>query len=594
MVAAGPTATPLLSGRYGLICPPAPTEALLRARIAAHLAAGPTAGAGVPDDPTARAHELVDDAELRSAVGLEDLRPAEAELLADLVAAHVLGRLSRAELLGGCASLAPQQAQEWFAGADREIVDATASGAGSPERSASRSAAAVLHPTASRIALAVLNGAAHSAVAEAARLLTWELAVARDPDSTPARPLFCDDPVSDLASLRAELTEGEVETAGVRAPARIVRYRGSALSGAVLAEVWDRHHPAREPVVRWMRLLADDPRPEIWVRAALASGELCARDFATGYEKLVRPMATAAATRRRAFAATVLDQVARHESHRKVVHELVHDWTRSHSAHLCWTAAMVLGFGHAAPVEAALDDLARIGTREGDAEPPIASHGVVRLLAGPDDRAVLRRLGEWTADQRVPHQDLGLLAVVRLAVTEVGEVWDGEASPDLGGYLEWPLPLALAAARPDRAGPLADLLWTALHTPRSSEAATDCLESWLRTADDGGGPDTRAGLAALLPALVRDNRDRRSLDWLLRRMMNDQDEPLPKARASELWHLATGDRPAGDRPAGDRPTSDRPAGARPDGAGRGGRDRPADRREGGRTGEGTRESEERG
>ncbi|MGW1177345.1 hypothetical protein ACWD4P_26970, partial [Kitasatospora sp. NPDC002543] len=35
-------------------------------------------------------------------------------------------------------------------------------------------------------------------------------------------------------------------------------------------------------------------------------------------------------------------------------------------------------------------------------------------------------------------------------------------------------------------------LWTALHTPRSSEAATDCLESWLRTADDGGGPTPAA------------------------------------------------------------------------------------------------------
>ncbi|MFF2120296.1 hypothetical protein ACFVXH_23470 [Kitasatospora sp. NPDC058184] len=573
VVAAGPTATPLLSGRYGLICPPAPTEELLRARIAVHLADGAAAAAESPEDLVARADELVDDAELRSAVGLEDLRPAEAELLADLTAAHVLGRLTLAELLAGCASLAPQQAQEWFAGADREIADPADSPGPSTRRASGQSAAAVLHPTASRIALAVLNGAAHSAVAEAARLLTWELAVARDPGNTPARPLFCDDPVSDLASLRAELTDGEVETAGIRAPARIVRYRGSALSGAVLAEVWDRHHPAREPVVRWMRLLADDPRPEIWVRAALASGELCARDFATGYEKLVRPMATARAARRRAFAATVLDQAARHESHRPAVHALVGDWSRSPSAHLRWTAALVLGFGHASPVEAALDGLARIGTHEDGDKAPIASHGIVRLLAGPDDRAVLRRLAEWTADKRVPYQDLGLLAVVRLAVTTVGEVWDGEAWPDLGRYLEWPLPLALAATRPDRAVPLADLLWTALRTPRSYEAATDCLEFWLRTAVDEDGPDTRAGLAALLPALVGTDRERRLLDWLLRRMMSDPDEPLPTARARELWDLATGGRPDGDR--------------------RGGPERPSDRREDGRPGEGTRETEER-
>ncbi|MGV9263419.1 hypothetical protein ACWDRR_02000 [Kitasatospora sp. NPDC003701] len=575
VVAAGPTATPLLSGRYGRICPPAPTEELLRARLTANLAArdartaetGDTAetegtdepgngrgdgpARGTDDEAAARAAwaaELADDPELRAGVGLEDLRPAEAELLADLIAAHVLGRLTREELLGGCRSLAPQQAQEWFAGADREI-------AGAAEETG-RSAATVLHPTASRIALAVLNGAVHSTVAEAAHLLTWELAVARDPGNTPARPLFCDDPVSDLAYLRAELAEGEVETAGISAPARIVRYRGSALPAAVLAEVWDRHHPAREPMVRWMRLLADDPRPEIWVRAALASGELCARDFANGYEKLVRPMATARTTQRRAFAATVLDQTARHESHRPAVRALVRDWTRSDSPRLRWTAALALGFGHAAPVEAALDGLARIGTDEEDDQAPIASHSVVRLLSGPDDRAVLRRLADWTGDQRVPHQDLGLLTVVRLALTTVGEVWDGEASPDLGDYLDWPLPLALAVTRPDRTGPLADLMWTALRTPRSHEAATDCLEFWLRGAvvdddgDDGDGPDTRAGLAALLPALLSTDSERRLLDWLLRRMMNDPDDPLPNARGRELWHLATGGRPDGDHGGG--------------------------------------------
>ncbi|MGW6912661.1 hypothetical protein ACWGB8_02380 [Kitasatospora sp. NPDC054939] len=566
VVAAGPAAAPLLAGRYGLICPPAPTEELLRARLAERLAeeSGRTSAEGIAW-ASGHAEELVDDPEVRAAVGLEDLRPAEAELLADLIAAHVLGRLTRAELLDGCASFAPQQAQEWFAGADREIADSTDS-AGSGERSA----ATVLHPTASRIALAVLNGSAHSTVAEAAHLLTWELAVARDPANAPARPLFCDDPTSDLAFLRAELTTGEVETAGIGAPARIVRYRGAALPAAVLAEVWDRHHPARGPVVRWMRQLADDPRPEVWVRAALAAGELCARDFATGYEKLVRPMAVAPATQRRAFAAAVLDQTARHESHRPAVRALVRDWAGSESSRLRWTAAMALGFGHIAPVGEALDRLARIGADEDDDQAPLASHSAVRLLSGPDDRDVLRRIAAWTADRRVPYQDLGLLTTVRLALTTVGEVWDGEASPDLADLLDWPLPLALAAARPDRAGALADLMWTALRTPRSHEAAVDCLEYWLRggvAEEDGGpegGPDTRRGLAALLPPLLAEDRERQLLDWLLRRMMKDPDDPLETAAARRLWHLATSGRPAPggtgpDRPtAGDRPDRDRP------------------------------------
>ena len=65
-----------------------------------------------------------------------------------------------------------------------------------------------------RIALAVLGGASHSAVSSAAHLLTWELSVQCDPDHTPARPLFCDDPEADLALSRAELTDGRVEVPG--------------------------------------------------------------------------------------------------------------------------------------------------------------------------------------------------------------------------------------------------------------------------------------------------------------------------------------------------------------------------------------------
>nr|WP_051056041.1 hypothetical protein [Kitasatospora sp. SID7827] len=563
VVAAGPTAAPLLAGRYGLLCPPAPTEELLRARLSERLADGADPDELLPDASgnrtgsafdgasarlVERAEQLADDPEVRSAVGLEDLRPAEAELFADLIASHVRGRLTRAELLDGCASLAPQQAQEWFAGADRAIADASDGN--------ERSAATVLHPTASRIALAVLNGSAHSTVAEAAHLLTWELAVTRDPANAPARPLFCDDPISDLAFLRAELVNGEVETAGVGAPARIVRYRGRALSAAVLAEVWDRHHPAREPMVRWIRLLTDDPRPEVWVRAALAAGELCSRDFATGYDKLIRPMATAAAPQRRAFAATVLDQTSRHASHRPTVRALVRDWVRSPSVRLRWTAAMALGFGHLAPAAEALDWLARIGTDAEHDLSPLVSYSTVRMLSGTADREVLRRIADWTKDHRPAHQDLGLLTVVRMAVTTVGEVWDGEVSPDLADLLDWPLPLALAATRPDRAGELADLLWTALRTSRSHEATVDALADWLRgavgPADDG--PDTRRGLAALLPALFAENHERQLLDLLLRRMMRDADEPLDQASAQRLWHLATTGRPARDRPR--RPTEE--------------------------------------
>ncbi|GAA2453456.1 hypothetical protein [Streptomyces glaucus] len=544
VVAVGSAANPLLAGRYGMRCPPAPTEELLTTRLRElledHAAAVPDAAAGL-ERLLARAEELAVREEVRDAVGLDDLRPVEAELLASLLARHVLDGLPYEELLAGCRSLAAAQAQEWFAGVDR-VPAALPAGA---ERGAGRpDTASLLHPVAFRIALAVLGGASYSAVAAAAHLLTWELSVQCDPDRTPARPLFCDDPESDRALSRAELTDGRVEVAGVEVPARLIWYRGSALPSAVLTELWDRHFPVRAPVVRWLRLLADDPRSQVWMRAAVAAGELCVRDFDHGHTELIRPLAEAATPRRRIFAATMLDQAAGHDSHRAAVHRLVGDWSRSGTKPLRWTAAMALGYGNAAATtDDALDALARIGVRDGGEQLAVASFNVVRLLALPDGGRVLRRMAEWTHHKREEYQDLGLVTTVRLALTTVDEVLTDDPGSPLGDRGDWPLPLALAATRPELVPAMADLLWTALHTARSRDVAQDALEALLRTAVRGDGAEwTRPGLAALLPALAPEENDRRRLDWLLRRMMNDPEDPLPDAQARSLWWLAVAPR----------------------------------------------------
>ncbi|MCX4457772.1 hypothetical protein OG585_34980 [Streptomyces sp. NBC_01340] len=540
VVTVGSAANPLLAGRYGRLCPPAPTQELLttrlRERLEEHVAAAPDGGVRL-EDLLAGAEELALRQDVKDAVGLKDLRPAEAELLASLLAGHQLGEVSRDELLAGCRSLAADQAQEWFAGVDRALTAPPAE----PEGGAGRpGTAALFHPVAFRIALAVLGGASHSAVAAAAHLLTWELSVQCDPDHTPARPLFCDDPEADLALSRAELTDGRIEVAGTEVPARLIWYRGSALPSAVLTEIWDRHFPVRAPIVRWLRLLADDPRPQVWMRAAVAAGELCARDFDHGYAELIRPLAEAATPRRRIFAATTLDQAAGHASHRKAVLKLVDDWSRYGTKSLRWTAAMALGYGNAADTtDDALDALARIGVRDDGEHLAVASFNAVRLLALPDGATVLRRMADWTHHKREAYQDLGLVTTVRLALTSVDEVLPDEPDSPLADRPDWPLPLALAVIRPELVLPMADLMWSALSTARSKDVALDALESLLRSGVRKDGTEgTRPGLAALLPALVTKENDRRRLDWLLRRMMNDPENPLPDAQARSLWWLA--------------------------------------------------------
>lgn len=608
VVSVGSAANPLLAGRYGAICPPAPTRELVAVRLRQRLEeehGDPAQGGGGardrdggsardggegesrargggrapnrhadrdrgadqdegrtrdadhggdrtrdgggqdrrPDDEGSlsrlleRAAELREDPEVTEAVGLDDLRPAEAELFASLLAGHLLGSVGREELLSGCRGLAAVQAYEWFAGVDRALAAPPPGDGRAPVRSGT---AALFHPVAFRIALAVLGGASHSAVSAAAHLLTWELSVQSDPDSTPARPLFCDDPESDLALSRARPADGAVDVAGAEVTGRLIFYRGAALPAAVLAELWDRHFPVRAPVVRWLRLLADDPRPQVSMRAAVAAGELSVRDFEHGYAELVRPLADAPTPRRRVFAATALDQAAGHASHRRAVRKVVEDWSRHGTPALRWTAAMALGYGRSADsMDDTLDALARIGVRDDGEQLAVASLNVVRLLTLPECATVLRRLADWTGHRGEEYQDLALVSIVRLALTDVDEVLDDEPGTPLGDRGDWPLLLALAATRPELTGKLADLFWTALNTARSRDVAFDALETLLRSASRKDGRAwTREGLAALLPALTAEEHDRRRLDWLLQRMMRDQDRPLAEERARALWRLA--------------------------------------------------------
>ncbi|MEV6440160.1 hypothetical protein [Streptomyces anulatus] len=605
VVSVGSAANPLLAGRYGAICPPAPTRELVAVRLRQRLEeehgdparGGGGAQGGGGDEGHARdggrapnrhadrdrgadqdgdrtrhadhggdrtrdggqdqdrgqdrrpgddgslsrllerAAELREDTEVTEAVGLDDLRPAEAELFASLLAGHLLGSVGREELLSGCRGLAAVQAYEWFAGVDRALAAPPPGDGRAPVRSGT---AALFHPVAFRIALAVLGGASHSAVSAAAHLLTWELSVQSDPDSTPARPLFCDDPESDLALSRARPADGAVDVAGAEVTGRLIFYRGAALPAAVLAELWDRHFPVRAPVVRWLRLLADDPRPQVSMRAAVAAGELSVRDFEHGYAELVRPLADAPTPRRRVFAATALDQAAGHASHRRAVRKVVEDWSRHGTPALRWTAAMALGYGRSADsMDDTLDALARIGVRDDGEQLAVASLNVVRLLTLPECATVLRRLADWTGHRGEEYQDLALVSIVRLALTDVDEVLDDEPGTPLGDRGDWPLLLALAATRPELTGKLADLFWTALNTARSRDVAFDALETLLRSASRKDGRAwTREGLAALLPALTAEEHDRRRLDWLLQRMMRDQDRPLTEERARALWRLA--------------------------------------------------------
>lgn len=508
----GVLAERLVRGRYGRHCPPPAAAAVLERHLEQMLEARREA--------VSAALATAGREDVRQALGLDELRPREAFRLAEMLAAHQAGKMSDGDLLIGCQEFAPRQVQAWFAGIDR---------AGSlPEVLPSLRAAAF------RIALAVFNGASYNLVVEAGERLAREFAVTFDPDSNPGRLLFADEPAARLLTARSTL-ENEQASVGTAAqvPIRTVRFLGDRLAPAVLDHLWTRHHNARGPVGRWLQELCQDRRPEVWVRAALAAGALAARDFTDTFEELVAPMAASPRVRHQLFAAIAADQAARSEPVRAAIRSRVRDWGRSGGSELRRTAAMAHGYGRVAgSVAASLGELRRIGVWEDGRLLNVAGFGVVQLLGGRDPQAVLDRIADWLQAERRDEMDLGLVSVIRMAHSRTDEVWDPEVSDDLEPYAGWPLPIALATAHPGLAEPLAGLIRRALGTPRSRESTLTAVADWAARANQDGRLDS---LVQFLPRLIGRPDDADRLRWMVRRLVYDPSDPMPKEVARRIW-----------------------------------------------------------
>ncbi|MCM2388837.1 hypothetical protein [Streptomyces albipurpureus] len=537
----------LLTGRYGRQCPPAPARELL----SWHLEWGLSRDAGVIDTGALEAgNQILDHSLFQQALGirLDALRPGEAEYVARLLVKHLAGGLSRERLLSSCGEVARLQAREWFTGRAGARGPVPGDESGRAGEQSADGMDSLLREMAFRVALAVLDGEAFSAVADAADLLAWELLQARDPARAPGRPVFMENLEGLLAACRADLAVDEDDTfGGVPLPVRTVAYRGEALAGAVLAEVWERHHSARAPLVRWLRTLADDPRPQVWTRAAVVAGELCAADVGYGFLELIRPLAAADAPRRRFFAATALDQMGARDPHRAAVRVVVRDWADAAEPELRWTAAVVLGYGRTEQdTRYAVDLLGEIGSRDEGRLLQVASFSLARLASGSRAAEVLTELNQWAAELTGEYRDLALLSALRLAWARTDELWEPEtaaAAPaegddrssgsgsagaersatalranrlppvirpnrrspsarwrsetphspqasteitdrELGLRAHWPLAIAVAVAVPEADTPLAELVWRALDSHLSSESALDAVREWLRVAEE--------------------------------------------------------------------------------------------------------------
>jgi hypothetical protein len=485
-------------------------DAVLDGHLAAELDGGPSGAREA-------ARRLARDARVREALGLEVLLPAEAARLASLVARCVTGGLTEDELLAECRGFAAEQVRAWFAGGTAAET------------------LPILRDAAFRVSLAVFGGSSVNVAAEAAELLTWELAVTVDPEQVPGRPVLGDGLEARLTSARATTQiRDQPVVAGAAIPVRTVRMLGTALPPAVLAHLWEHHHNMRGPVLRWLDSLCQDRREDVWTRAAVAAGELCRLDCAHTLGDLLIPMAEADQARRGLFVATALQGVLEDAEVGEALRALVKTWSDGDRANLRWTAAAVLSRGTATrTVGEALSALGRIGTWKDGRLRNVAAQSVAHLAGFATDREPLARIRTWLGDSRRQHQNLGLTSTLLLAELMVDEVWN--PAEELGGRERWPLALAICATRPQLAAEVAGLLWTALNTSRSYRPALAILARWLRTCR---GKPWEADVLRFLPLLVLTEDDRQRTLSLIEELSKDPDEPLEPEHAHRLVRAA--------------------------------------------------------
>ncbi|GGW56427.1 hypothetical protein [Streptomyces xantholiticus] len=513
LVESGDLADRLLRGRYGMHCRPPRTEDVLHRHLRILLR-------GEPQEALDSCREMARREDVQGALGLDELRPREAAGLADLLARHRRGELGEDELLDGCATFVCAQARSWFAGADRPGTI--------PEASPALNAAAF------RIAVAVFNGSPYALAAEAAEQLAWEMSVTLDPEQPVGRRLFGTHADERPALARSVVEDAELDLGDAQIPVRAIRFQGEALATAVLREVWHGYHNVRGPVVRWLRTLCDDPRPQVWVRASVAAGVLCSWDWVHGAGELIGPMAALDSPVQQMSAATALAEASRDPSVRPAVGALLKEWAQADDDALVTTALLTHGYGMAAgSVRASLDALAK-AVRSGDVTAlSNAAFSVTRLLAGAEPATVVARLGDWLRGGRRELADLVLLSMLGTLTTRTTYLWGLQETDELEAHARRPLLVALLATHRPLVRRLADLVRLTLETARSGEVALDAFGRVLRQcADDPTQLDLVCGF---LPLITEERRDRDRVRHLLARLVKDEDDPLDKDAARLMW-----------------------------------------------------------
>lgn len=392
-----------------------------------------------------------------------------------------------------------------------------------------------------RIALAVLNDNPFNLVIEAAEDLAEQILTARSPRRTPGRPVFAHHWEDYAANSRASTGPGTVRFITATAPASMVAFEDDRLPLAVLGRAWAMHN-LRDPLLNWLEELSNDPRPWVYMRAALVIGLLTSWDFSYAFYGRIDPWARSKELQRRWIAAVALDEASRNDDVAPVVREMLEDWCEG-TFEQRWTGAMALGYelGMRDP-DKTLKELRKLGCWNDGELADMASWATARIFVLGGIKPVIRALSAWLDDDRRLVRQLGLVAVLRIADMTVGERvdhFDLTASTAVSGrwattanLRRWPLLVALAHEDPSLLDPLADLVWQLTRSAQAEEASAITLKRWMRAGKKD--PACIGPVGRFLALIGDDDSDRARLLHILRSLRLDRDDPLPEDIAERL------------------------------------------------------------
>ncbi|MEU6083061.1 hypothetical protein [Streptomyces sp. NPDC047108] len=432
------------------------------------------------DDPP-RERGLLGLPPVQEFLGRTDHQLREAAEFAKALCSHAEGKLSLDELASFGSAMVREQVREWFGDDETSLRD-----------------------KAFLISLAAFDEAAYALTAEVSDDLYARFQGTEDANRRPRVGVFGTSITKRLRLARATEYWQEEHTEWGPVTQRMACFEERRVAAEVLREVWTGHPSARPGLIRWLERLAEDGRPLVRTRAAVAAAVLAQADLPSAMALLIEGWAKSKRYRDRLVAANAL--ATAHAVGAPNIPEILRTWCDGDpsEAGLRWTA--IRGYalvGAMMPREAlaALADAARTGEDVQEARHVAESAALLLTDESSTVREqVLRHMVELLQDEP-PVRRLALHAFV-LACTHTDDLL----------ILQW---YATADERggTEDARHLCQLWRMVLNDLRYTGEALQALGDWVREADQA--PQVERYLAVLLPALAVTGDDRKRLKHLL-------------------------------------------------------------------------------